>query len=364
MTDPRCVLCDQPAGEGSQTLTMTPAARAAFERRFPGVDPLPMLATNVACARCAALPNSERSRVARGAIFRQLGSQATEARAERMSRRIDVGRAIESAELTDETWAWLGLVGDAIMLVQEQAIAQDKDRTWFESYDDYKAILVAVIAKDINTLKSIYVAMRCEWTHQAATLIRTLCESLITLRYIAQDKLTRPTLFLKYAVIEQYHAVVEFVRWDSAGSKPEHMAAMEALRRTLEPEYLAKVPTYTFTDRNGKERPFRNWCNKDVATMAEDTGSDRLYRLVYGQTSSYVHGTAFSLRTVGAFTARGYDPRRALIDTSTLIRAALVVWCEWAAFCDQELGWTLGRELDDLKERLDGLQAALDTATP
>jgi hypothetical protein len=64
---------------------------------------------------------------------------------------------------------------------------------------------------------------------------------------------------------------------------------------------------------------------------------------------------------VPALTARGYDARRALIDTSTLIRATLAVWFEWAVFCDQELGWTLTESLTPLKERLDELQAALDT---
>jgi hypothetical protein len=97
--------------------------------------------------------------------------------------------------------------------------------------------------------------------------------------------------------------------------------------------------------------------------MARDTESDRLYRLVYGQTSSYVHGSAWSLRNVGALTVRGYDTRRALIDTSTIIRATLVVWFEWAAFCDQELAWTLATSFPPLKERLDELQATLEAAS-
>jgi Family of unknown function (DUF5677) len=121
--------------------------------------------------------------------------------------------------------------------------------------------------------------------------------------------------------------------------------------------------TFTPKDKTGKDRPFRNWCNKSIADMARETDSARLYHLVYGQTSPYVHGSAWSLRTVGAFTTRGYDARRALIDTSTLIRVALGVWFEWAAFCDQELGWTLRLGRDELKERLDELQTALDATT-
>ena len=67
---------------------------------------------------------------------------------------------------------------------------------------------------------------------------------------------------------------------------------------------------------------------------------------------------------VPALTARGYDARRAPIDTSTLVRAPLSVWFEWAAFCDEELGWTLTANLDVMKERLDELQASLDATTP
>lgn len=66
---------------------------------------------------------------------------------------------------------------------------------------------------------------------------------------------------------------------------------------------------------------------------------------------------------VGALSARGYDPRRALLDTSTLIRATLAVWFEWTVFCDRGLGWRLSADLGALKERVDELQERLDAAS-
>jgi Family of unknown function (DUF5677) len=360
MSNLRCVLCDQPAGDDYRVFSLSPEAQDLYERRFRGADPSSLLAKNVMCARCLALPKSARSALAREAITRELESYARDDRRERFLRRIDIGRTIDSVPLTNETWEWLNLVGYAITLTQAQARAQEANAEWFQSVDAYKVILTAMIAKDINTMGAIFMALRCEWTHQAATLARTLCESLITLRYIAQDKTTRSRQFLDYAVIEQYKAAESLLKWGADHAKPEYVAQMKAFKATISAEYEAMRPAFTFTDRNGKERPFSNWCNEKLADMGKKTDSERLYRLVYNQTSPYVHGSAWSLRAVGALTARGYDARRALIDTSTLIRATLAVWFQWAVFCNQELGWTFGADLDELKERLDQLQVALD----
>src|SRR5262245_14103027 len=105
---------------------------------------------------------------------------------------------------------------------------------------------------------------------------------------------------------------------------------------------------------------------KTVRQLAEETGSARLYATIYGQTSAYIHGSAWSLRAVGAFTHRGYDVQRALADISMIVRLTLAVWCEWAAFCDAELGWNLcaTARLDLMKQRLEELQTALDTKPP
>jgi hypothetical protein len=358
----RCVLCDQPASEGDLAFSMAPEAIAGVNRQFPEADLTQLLTQSVLCARCAALPMTERSELARNAITREVESYARDSRRERLSMRIDISRTIDSIPLTDVTWEWLSLIGYATTLAQAQARSHDANTEWFEPYEDYKWVLVSLIAKDINTLGAIFIALRCEWTHQAAALLRTLCESLITLRYIAQDKTVRSKQFLGYAAVEEYKVAESFLRWDAMNSKPEHVAKMEALKTTSAARYDAVRATYTFKNKNGKERLFSNWCNKKIFDMAKDTDSERLYGLVYSQTSAYVHASAWSLRAVEEFSRRGYNARRALIDTSMLIRAAMVVWFEWAAFCDEELGWTLHTNFVDLRERLDELQAAIDTA--
>lgn len=364
MSQARCVLCDQPAGEDCQTFTLTPAARAAFQQRFQGSDPTPLLSRNVVCARCCSLSQDERRALASAAIARTVAAYGTAVAREALFARIDIARTIESAPITADTWEWLNLIGYVLTNTQTQAAVHDQNVEWFASADDYKRVLVRVIAKDINTLGAIFMALRCEWTHQAAALVRTLCESLITLRYIAQDRPARSRLFLGYSVIEQHKAATSLLEWDAERAKPEHVQRMKEFKAEISEKYETARSTYTFEDRRHKRRPFYNWCNKKLDQMAKETESDRLYRLVYGQTSPYVHGSAWSLRNIGALTVRGYDPRRALIDTSTIIRATLVVWFEWAAFCDQELGWTLAASFPPLKERLDELQATLEEAGP
>jgi hypothetical protein len=74
MSELRCVLCNQPAGNDYKVFSMTPEARALYEQQFPGGDPAPLMAKNVLCARCHALPMSARKALARDAVKRELES--------------------------------------------------------------------------------------------------------------------------------------------------------------------------------------------------------------------------------------------------------------------------------------------------
>jgi hypothetical protein len=288
-----------------------------------------------------------------------------------MSRRIDVAATMDTIELSDETWEWLNLIGDAVVLTQQHALAQDGNEEWFRSWDDHKAILISMIHKDTSTLGSIFMCLRCEWNHQAAALIRMLCESVITMRYIAHDRMAHPSLFWGHAVIEEYKATENILKWERGHSKPEHVAGMEAFKASITPGYEAARPLYTSSEtahpctscgfqRRAKNRPHRNWCNRKIEQMASETGSDRLYGLAYRYTSNYIHTSPWSLRAMRALSRRGYDGDRVLIDMSMLVRIALDVWFAWAALCDEELGWTLGDAFSELKDRVDELQEKLD----
>jgi len=68
MDEPRCQLCDEPASEGAQRVTLAPENRAWLEEllREHGHDPAPIIERverSVWCARCAALPKEERRKL-------------------------------------------------------------------------------------------------------------------------------------------------------------------------------------------------------------------------------------------------------------------------------------------------------------
>jgi len=69
---PRCVLCDEPAGEGSKSFSLTPEAREYFTRAYPDPGLEAVLFRNVICARCQTLPPEERQNLAQRAIARKL----------------------------------------------------------------------------------------------------------------------------------------------------------------------------------------------------------------------------------------------------------------------------------------------------
>ncbi|MBI3105335.1 MAG: hypothetical protein HYY95_07150 [Candidatus Rokubacteria bacterium] len=114
--------------------------------------------------------------------------------------RIDLAATIAGVTFPTEVWEWLDLLGDVLGRTQREAIAHDD----FPADTPYKQLLVRAINRDISSLAAIYVLLRLEHIHQAASQVRLFCESLITLRYIASAATTRVPQFLDYADVERY----------------------------------------------------------------------------------------------------------------------------------------------------------------
>ena len=114
---------------------------------------------------------------------------------------------------------------------------------------------------------------------------------------------------------------------------------------------------YTFSTKNGKEKAFINWCNCSVYNQAAECGSEfkKLYELVYRQMSSYIHGSAWSLRKQISYSRAHYDPAVVLNDVATIVRTILFVLLEWAKLLKLELGWELYDNLTNLPKKIDEL---------
>ncbi len=241
----------------------------------------------------------------------------------------------------DEIWEWLDLLGEIIILTQEEAIRHDLFGD-FIADTPYKIILVGAINKDIKSLMSIYMLLRCEFINQAAAHVRLFCESLIILRYISLDKDYRSKLFNNYVLIEQYEILRAMLEWEQEHADQATVGKCQALLREKEPDYQKLKPLYSYSIK-GKQRPFKNWCDKRIDEQAHDCGPDikRLYKLVYKQMSAYVHGSAWSLRRQLSYSAIHYNPQIVHVDIATIVRTVLAVWVEWAKSVDKELQWNL-----------------------
>jgi len=270
--------------------------------------------------------------------------------------RIDIAQTIAQVTFRPEVWEWLDLFGDTVGATQREAMLRDDH---FRADTEYKQLLVRAIQRDISTLTAIYILLRCELIHQAAAHVRLFCESLVTLRYIAQDPAARVSLFLDYAHIERYDVARSALEWEGGRAEPAHVQQTRDLLAELQPEYDRVKSRYLFTDRKGRQRAFSNWCNLTVARQAEKCGPafTRLYDIVYSQLSAYVHGSAWSLRRQIAYSRKHYDPRVVLNDIATVIRTASVVWEEWVRFCDDQAGWDVAKVLQALVARLKDLDS-------
>lgn len=281
-------------------------------------------------------------------------------RRQRFMARIDLTATIGGVTFPPDVWGWLDLLGDVLVGTQREAMAHDD----FPADTLYKQLLVCAINRDISSLGAIYVLLRLEHIHQAASQIRLFCESLITLRYIAQDVATRAPQFLDYANVERYEVAESALAWEAMRARPAHVDQVRTLLSQLQPEFDRIKPRYMFTDRKGRQRPFASWCKTSVAEQARQCGLDRLYEIVYAQLSAYVHGSAWSLRRQIAYSRKHYNARVVLVDIATVVRTVLVVWEEWAKLCDEQVGWRLTPMLASVSSRLDELDAKHFPALP
>jgi len=255
-------------------------------------------------------------------------------------RRVDIAATLNGITFSDEIWAWLDLLGDVIRVPDNEASRQDAA---FTADTHYKRVLVAGVHGQISSLKAVYLLLRAEFGHQAAGQVRLCCEGLISLRFISRSPQERAQLFLDYAYIEAYEAINALLEWERTTAGATRVAALEAKLEKLASDYARVRPRYQFTDRQGKVRDYINWCNRSIADQAKDCGAsyERLYRLVYAQMSAYVHGSAWSLRHLAAYSQKAYDPEVVLWDVTAIVTATIAVWLEFSAFAADTFGWKI-----------------------
>ncbi len=269
--------------------------------------------------------------------------------------RIDICETIRRIDFPAEVWEWLDFFGNVVGITQREAMYQERT---FLADTPFKKILLCAINKDLSTLNTIYILLRCELIHQASSHVRLLCESLITLKYISLESASRSAEFWDYADIEAYGISSSLLEWDGSTANPKHVEGVRAFRESISEKYERVKGKYTFVDRKGGERPFRNWCNKSMSLQARDCGPSfqRLYELVYRQMSSYIHGTAWSLRRQVSYSRDHYEPKVILNDIAAITRTATAVWVEWAKFCMEILGWRLSDEIRGIVVALEELE--------
>ncbi|MBA4349459.1 MAG: hypothetical protein C0415_05665 [Thermodesulfovibrio sp.] len=270
--------------------------------------------------------------------------------------RIDIAETIKRIDFPEKVWEWLDLLGDIVARTQKEAMYQERS---FLADTPFKKILLCAINKDLSTLNAIYILLRCELIHQASSHVRLLCESLITLKYISLKPESRSNLFWGYADIEAYEISSSILEWESSTANPLHVKRLHAFQESISEKYKKAKQIYTFLDTKDRRKPFSNWCNKNIADQARECGTEfqRLYKLVYKQMSSYIHGSAWSLRRQVSYSRDHYQHGVVLNDVATIIRTGLVVWVEWAKFCIEILNWRLIDAMEEVTKRLEEMDA-------
>lgn len=269
--------------------------------------------------------------------------------------RVDLSETIRRIDFPESVWEWLDLYGEVIGITEQEALYRDES---FLADSPFKKLMLCAINKDLSTLKAIYILLRCEMIHQASSHVRLLCESLITLKFISLEAGSRADLFWNYSDIEAFKISSSTLKWKEGKAHPRHVARLKEFQNSILESYKKAEKTYSFTNRKGKRKPCRNWCNKTIAEQAIDCGSEfsRLYELVYRQMSSYIHGSAWSLRRQTSYSRKHYLIDVVLNDIAAIVRTTIVVWVEWAKFCILEMDWQFTEALTAIPKRLEELE--------
>jgi hypothetical protein len=166
------------------------------------------------------------------------------------------------------------------------------------------------------------------------------------MQYVSMDPEGRASLFWGYMDIEAYKIAESVLELESGTADPSHVEGLKRFKESVTEAYENKKDLYSYENKKkpGRRRPFRNWCGRSIYAQAQECGPGlkRLYELVYKQMSSYIHGTAWSLRRQISYSRDHHQPDIVLNDIAAIIRTTLVVWVEWAKFCNNNLGWSLG----------------------
>ena len=271
--------------------------------------------------------------------------------------RIDLEKTIAQVDFPPEIWAWLDLVGEIMAVTQGEAL--ERERT-FVATTPYQHLLRRFINREISSLNAIYVLLRMECLYQAAAHIRLFCENVITLRYILLDPDRRSKSFLDYAAVNAYKIGQAYLQWESQAAKPQHVEAMSLQQAELEKRFAEVRERYTYVNRKGKTREFKNWCNLGLKDQADKCGAEiqKLYAIGYRQLSAYVHGSSWALRRQEAYIRTGYDQTVVMIDFAHLTRILLALWVEWLKIMSEELSWQALGRAHDIVDRCNELDEA------
>lgn len=269
--------------------------------------------------------------------------------------RVDIAQTINNIDFPEEIWEWLDLLGEVVGVSQQEALIQD-DVYWADT--PFKHVLLRATNKDLNTLSAIYILLRAELFHQAASHVRLFCESLITLSYIAQEPEKRSESFFAYSDIEVYNFTKNLLKWEKDTANPKHVERIETELKTVQEKYTMSVSRFSFFDKKGKQRPFQNWCNKSIANQAKDCGNHifRLYEVAYKFLSSYIHSSAWSLNRQLSYSREHYNSNIVHQDIAHITRVTFAIWAEWCKFCDRNLNWHISHKAERLTKKLEELE--------
>lgn len=139
----------------------------------------------------------------------------------------------------------------------------------------FKDILQETMLRAANRIQSLSILLQIGNSSEAATVLRSIFEDLLTIKYIGQIPILRSLVFTRY-ILKQRIETLQRKNGPAKNVAPVNDYVWAV--KSLEAEIKKVAPTFHFTDG-------RQWSGRTSHDMARDTRLDKEFAFVYGDLS-------------------------------------------------------------------------------
>lgn len=215
---------------------------------------------------------------------------------------------------------------------------------------------ICLFAITLTKMRSIYTLCRSGLAKDAVIILRVMFEDLTNFNYMDNDK-KRIQDFIDFDPYQR----MRISKWISADQRAKIDVDKLAKREKELQEQWDKVKQrFTYKDKNGNEKVFKNWSHKSLEEMAKECKGEETYNYLYRYLSTYVHLTPTTFNDY----ILGKEKNNVVVEigaseqliTAVLATASILTTDALVKVVNQHYSLGLDKEIEGLAQKIKSLK--------